>query len=148
MKVELREVECGFGVSWIEMDCALERSGGTGEIVRTLLGDTQEEARTALARLQLDDFAQRSNGGGGIAVFSEEDAEVEIGFRHFWIEGDSALVFGAGFGDALECRVAIGELEVRVGDVGFFGEELLERWDGGFEIVFIDVALGFVEEVI
>src|SRR5271154_980447 len=98
MEVELREVECGFGLSWIEMDGALKGSGGTGEIVRTLLGDTQEEARTALGRLQLDDFAQRSDSGGGIAVFGEEDAEVEIGFRHFWIDGDGAFVFGAGFG--------------------------------------------------
>src|ERR1700719_925238 len=121
MEVELREVECGFGVSWIEMHGALEGSGGTGEIVRTLLGDTQEEARTALGRQQLNDFAQRSNGGGGITVFGEENAEVEIGFRHFWIEGDGALVFGAGFRNTLQCRVGVSELEVGVGYVRFFG---------------------------
>src|SRR5580704_1766319 len=125
MEVQLRQVERGFGVSWIEMHGALEGSGGTREIVRTLLGDTQEEARTALARLQLDDFAQRSNGGGGIAVFSEEDAEVEIGFRHFWIDGDGAFVFSAGFGDALEGRVGVSELEVGVSYVRFLSEKFL-----------------------
>src|SRR5271163_2062936 len=130
MEVELREVECGFSVSWIEMHGALKGSGGTGEIVRTLLSDTQEEARTALARLQLDDFAQRNNGGGGIAIFGKEDAEVEIGFRHFWIDGDGAFVLCAGFRDTLQSRVGVSKLKVRVGYVRFFDQKFLQRRDG------------------
>ena len=51
-------------------------------------------------------------------------------------------------GTTLERGVGIGELEVGVGDVGLFGEEFLQRRDGGFEIVLVDIALGFVEEVV
>jgi len=33
-------------------------------------------------------------------------------------------------------------------DFGFFGDKFLQRRDGGGEVVFVDVALGFVEVVV
>ncbi len=79
---------------------------------------------------------------------SQQDAQIEIGFRHFWVESDGAFVFGAGFGNAFERGVGVGELEMGVGHVGLFGEKFLEWRDGGFEIIFVDVALGFVEKIV
>ena len=58
------------------------------------------------------------------------------------------LVFGAGFGDTLESGIGVGELEVGPGDVRFFDEELLQRRNGRFEIILVDIALSFVEEVV
>jgi hypothetical protein len=34
------------------------------------------------------------------------------------------------------------------GDVRLFGQELLERSKGGFELIVVDVVLGFVEEIV
>jgi hypothetical protein len=34
------------------------------------------------------------------------------------------------------------------GDVRFFGQELLERSKGGFELIVVDVVLGFLEEIV
>jgi hypothetical protein len=39
-------------------------------------------------------------------------------------------------------------LEVSPGDFGFFGYELLEGSEGGFELVCVDVFLRFVEKIV
>ena len=107
--------------------------GGAGEIAGAFLRDAEKNARTASSGKQLDGFAQRCDGGGGFG-FRQQNSEIEIGFGHFRIEGDGVLVFGAGFGDSLERGVGVSELEVGPGDVRFFGEEFLQRSNGGFEI--------------
>jgi hypothetical protein len=147
MEIKLREMQSGFGVARIETHCAFERFGCAGEVARMLLRYAQENSRAASGGFQLNQFAERRNCGGGFG-FAEQDAEVEVGFRHFAIDGDGAFVFGASFGGSFQRGVGVSELEVGVGYVGFFGQEFLQGRDGGFEIVFVDVVLGVVQEIV
>jgi len=36
---------------------------------------------------KFDDFRERRDGGGGIG-FEQENAEIKLGFGHFWVQSD------------------------------------------------------------
>ena len=140
-------MERGFGVARVEIDGAFERVRGAGEIAGALLRHAEKNSWARLRREKIDGFLQRRDGVGGSGI-GEKDAEIQIGFRHFWIDGDRLFVLGASFGDLLQRGVGVGELKMRECDVGLFGDEFLQRRDRGGEIAFVDVALGFVEIVV
>ena len=140
-------MERGFSVARIEIHGAFEGSRGASEVAGALLCDAEKDSWTRLGWEKFDGFSKRRDGIGG-GWIREKDAEIEIGLGHFWIERDCFFVFGVGFGDLFQCGVSVGELKMCESNVGLFGDKFLQRGDRGGEVVFIDVALGFVEVVV
>lgn len=134
----------GFG---IEMNGPVEGIRSTGEVAGLLLGEAQQITWTALRGQERDRLAQRLGGCGGVGL-EQQDAEVQLRFGHFGVDGDALLVFGAGVVGAFQCGICIGELEMGVGDVRLFGDEFLEWVDCGGEIVPVEGGLRLVEKVV
>src|SRR5438552_9095018 len=102
----------------------------------------------ALRGKQVHGFAKRRYGGGILLLIEKQHAEIEIRLGHFWVDGDDACVFGAGFVSSFQGRVDIRKLKVRVSKFGLVGNDFLQRCNGRLKITFVDVALGFIEKVV
>ena len=145
--VKLGEMKGCVQIFWIEGKGRFKRFGGGSEVARMFLRGAEEKTRTGLRREKFDGPGERSDGGGGIG-FEQEDAEIELGFGHFGIEGDSFFVLGARVLGLLKRGVDVAELEVGVSEVVFFGEEFLERREGSLEIVAFDGDAGLFEKIV
>ncbi len=97
---------------------------------------------------QLHRFVERDDSGGIFLLVQQKNAEIQIGFGHFGIKCDRALVLGARFVAALQRGVRVTQLEMRECHFRPFRDEFLQGSYRGFEVVSIDIALRFVEHVV
>ncbi len=147
MEIEVAKVEEGLEVAGVEAQSLLERLGGSGGVARTLKGHGEEDPRPTLRRKELNGFAEWRDGSGGFAI-EQQNAEVELGFGQFGVELDGTLVLGPSIVETFQSGVNVSELEMAVRLVGFFGNKFLERRYGSFEVILVDGALRFVEEIV
>ncbi len=66
--------------------------------------------------------------------------------RHLRVQGDGPRKFALRVFGALQARVGISQLEVRVGLVRALREIFLERFEGRGEIHFVDGVAGLLQE--
>ena len=132
----------------IEIEESRERLSGAGAVAGAIQRDGEEIARAAFRGKQLDGLAQRRNRRGLVVVFQKQHAQVHVGGGHSRIEPSGALVFGLRLLWLLERRVNISKLKMAVGQVRLISENLLERRDGGRKLLFVNIALRLVEQVV
>ena len=140
-------MERGFGVARVEIDGAFERIGGAREIAGALLRHAEQDSRADCDGKKSTAFLRGATAAAG-AVSVSSNAQIQIGFGHLWIDGSAFSYSARASWDLFQRGVSVSELEMRECDVGLFGDEFLQRRDGGGEIALVDVALGFVEIIV
>src|SRR5258708_7749997 len=130
------------------MEQGLERFRSAGPISRAVQRNCQKISGPVLCRKQFNRFAKRQYGRGVLLLIQKQHAEIEIRFGHFWVDSDGACVFGPGFVSSLQCRVDVGELKVRVSELRLVSDNSLQWRDRRLKIALIDVALGFLQQIV